>query len=472
MSFMSFFDPFGSVPGSSLNWSQHAMLTKRGGTTVMAGPTIDVGRICRSIYDLGGEVRAVADAIDRLISDLDLRLDAQTELLSKQVDQLAEIANTLRNPARTRAAERIQNAFELLRHHRNERALTMAEQAIDDDPNNDVAFILAAWASLGVQDSERARGYFREAAQATASTKGVERRHMRAVRLAARLTFVLDGPEAALQELDSAAPFIDPELKADAVPWYSREDLRFACLTPDETAAFKFDKADYCTSSKQSDAALKSFRGIAADHDVSFCLMALTDPVLSRAEAIMAVAYETIRAHHALRDSIREFLPEADNRWRALVDAIERHEIQHGAAVAAQDRFGRLLDPSSPERQAFDEKLGSYPSNHWLEEQREFLATFSDFESRVAPAIEYEQMREAALENSIQQLLRQSRNPLLLHRDRLDARIGYVPRFGGYQFRRLRVDGKGNVSVQKLEATQELVARYNRLEIDNSYSSE
>jgi signal transduction histidine kinase len=139
---MSFFDPFGTVPGSSLNWSQHAMLSKAGRSTVVAGPTINVGRICQSIEDLGQDVREVADAIDHLVSELDLRMDEQAELLGRQVDQLAEIAQTLRNPARTRAAERVEAAFELLRRHRNERALAVAEQAIDDDPNNDVAFVL------------------------------------------------------------------------------------------------------------------------------------------------------------------------------------------------------------------------------------------------------------------------------------------------------------------------------------------
>jgi hypothetical protein len=210
---MSFFDPYGTMPGSSLNWSQHALLAKRGRTTlVAAGPTIDTNRICQAIESVGQNVSEVVDAIDSLVSDLDLRLDEQTSLLSEQVDLLVEIAQTLRSPARTRAAERIRDATELLRHHRNERALTVAEQAIDDDPNNDIAFIVAAWASLGIQDLGRARGYFREAAQATASTKGAEERHMNAVHLAARLTFVLDGPEAALRELDAADPFIDPKV--------------------------------------------------------------------------------------------------------------------------------------------------------------------------------------------------------------------------------------------------------------------
>lgn len=214
MSFMSLFDPFGTVPASSLNWSQHAMLARRGSTRVVAaGPQIDTSRICQAIESVGQSVSDVVDAIDMMASDLDLRLDDQTKLLGEQVDLLVEIAQTLRSPARTRAAERIRDTVGLLGQRRYERALTVAEQAIDDDPNNDVAFTLAAWASVGIKDLGRARAYFREAAQATASKEDAGQRHMTAVHLAARLTFVLDGPETALREIDSADPFIDPELK-------------------------------------------------------------------------------------------------------------------------------------------------------------------------------------------------------------------------------------------------------------------
>jgi hypothetical protein len=69
---MSIFDPFGTVPGSSLNWSQHALLTKRGRTTVVAaGPMIDSERICRAIESVGQDVAEVVDAIDMLVSGLD-----------------------------------------------------------------------------------------------------------------------------------------------------------------------------------------------------------------------------------------------------------------------------------------------------------------------------------------------------------------------------------------------------------------
>ena len=230
MSLMAFFDPLGNVPGSSLNWSQHALLQKAAVSPRPGGPVIDTGRICRELESVGQKVDDVVRTIDWLVADMDLRLDAQAELLSQQVDVLGDIVRTLHSPARTRAAERLADAAELLHHHRNERALSLAEQAIDDDPNNDTAFVLAAWAALGLDDRARARGYFREAAQATARERGVEARHMNAVYLAARLTSTLDGPDAALGELEAAAPFVDRAMREEH-DGLTGEQPGFLCLS-------------------------------------------------------------------------------------------------------------------------------------------------------------------------------------------------------------------------------------------------
>jgi tetratricopeptide (TPR) repeat protein len=344
---MAFFDPFGTVPGSSLNWSQHALLSKRGRTTVVAaGPTIDTNRICRAIEDVRYGVSEVVDAIDRLVSDLDLRLDEQTKLLTEQVGLLEEIAQTLHSPAHTRAAERIRDATELLRRHRNERALAIAEQAIDDDPNNDVAFTLAAWASLGIQDLKRARGYFREAAQATASTEGAEERHMTAVHLAARLTFVLDGPEAALRELAAADPFIDPRL-AEAQPQAGREELCLSCLSLSKAGAIKFDRAVYYTANDQLDAALEVFHDIIERHEARFFLMALTDPVLANNDAVMSAAQEALSVHHALVEEIEQFLPDdLEAKMSPLIQCERIHEAALEAGIEdllRQDRKAILV---------------------------------------------------------------------------------------------------------------------------------
>ena len=438
------------------------MLAKRGRPTVVAaGPMIDTNRICQAIESVGENVSDVVDAIDVLVSDLDLRLDQQAKLLSEQADLLVEIAQTLRSPARTRAAERIRDATELLRRHRNERALAAAEQAIDDDPNNDVAFTLAAWASLGIQDVGRARGYFQEAAQATASTKGAEKRHMNAVHLGARLTFALDGPEAALRELGAADPFIDPELREDR-PRAGKEELSLGCLSSNKAGAIKFDRVVYYTASNQLDAALEIFREIIAEHDASFCLMALTDPVLSGNDAVMSAARETLGIHHVLVERIEKFLPEADARWRALWGAIKKHDIRNDDTLAARKRLGELLNPGSRKRAAVDEKLRKFPNNRWLEELITIPGALDNFEFKLTPLIEHERMREAALEAGIQDVLRRDQKAVMTERTRLDAVIGRLTVMSGYKFWYVIVDENGAVSVVKQKVTQELMQAYDQ----------
>jgi tetratricopeptide (TPR) repeat protein len=447
-SVIAFFDPFGAVPGSSLNWSQQALLEKSAAARPQ-GPVIDTGRICRALESVGQNVAEVVRAIDWLVADLDLRLDAQAELLNRQVDLLAEIAHTLRSPARTRAAERLSDAAELLRHHRNERALSLAEQAIDDDPNNDTAFVVAAWAAVGLEDLARARGYFREAAQATRSEPGAGVRHMNAVFLAARLTFALDGPEAALRELDGAEPFIDPGLQEEH-PGFTAQQLHLLLLSPNKAAAVKFDRAVYYTASDQMGAALEAFREVCGEHDIRFCLMTLTDPVLTAHEAVVDAAMETLRAHQALVDEVEETLSAADERWQALQAELPRHGIRNAEAAAATNRFGDLFTPASGRRGTLDETWPWPPNRRWLEEFCVTLRDARDFEEAMCVLIAHERMREAALETGIQELLlREQGAYIVVDRTRTAAVVGRRALLAGYDFRHISVDDNGQVTIIK-----------------------
>jgi tetratricopeptide (TPR) repeat protein len=208
---------------------------------------------------------------------------------------LSQIAETLRTPARTRAAERISDAGELLRRERYERALTLANQAIDDDPNNAAGFFAAAWASLGLDEVEQARDFFREAAQAS---DGDERQS--ALRQAARLTFLLEGPQAALRETS-----------------YSPGQL-----SPAEKAATDFDRAVYLSNAGESTSAAESIR-TASYEDGRFCLMALTDPILSRDATVAETAAEQLRAIQETANSIAAEVHEAHARYEGICKEIE-----------------------------------------------------------------------------------------------------------------------------------------------------
>lgn len=465
-SLVAFFDPFGTVPGSSLNWSQHALLQKgargRGAAVITSGQTIDADRICQALEGVGQSVADVVDAVDSLVDVLNLRLDEQTKLLNQQVDLLAEIAQTLLSPARTRAAERIRDAAELLRHHRNERALTVAEQAIDDDPNNDIAFALAAWASLGLEDRERARGYFREAAQATAGERNAETRHMNAVFLAARLTFVLDGPEAALRELDAARPFVDQALQKTRLE-LTREQLYLSVLDPNHVGAFKFDRTIYYVASGQVDAGLAIFDEIAEDHEIRFCLMALTDPILGTSNAFVDAATEAISVHDALKNEIREMLPQVETQWQAFCAEIRQREIRNAKLAATSAKLGELLISDSNKRKSLDRKWP--PSKRWLEEFMTGLRSIGGFEAELRPFIEHECMREAALDVAIQNALSDRKNRLV-DRGRVEAVVGrHHTLRDKYSFERIVVDEAGKIIITKQEATRGLLAKYAESEV-------
>jgi hypothetical protein len=255
----------------------------------------ETARVRHTLEQLRYDVQDVTQAVETLQSEIGLQLQDQTRLMIRQVELLAQIAETLRTPARTRAAERISDAGELLRRERYERALTLAQQAIDDDPNNPAGFLAAAWASLGLDDVEPARNYFREAAQAS---DGDQRQT--ALRQAARLTFLLEGPQAALKELGDS-----PEQ-----------------LSPAEEGATDFDRAVYFSNAGESTAAAECLRE-ASYIDGRLCLMALTDPILSRDATVAETAAEQLRAIRAVADPAAAEFRRAHARYQALRKEIE-----------------------------------------------------------------------------------------------------------------------------------------------------
>ena len=256
----------GSIDLSSmptLSWSEHHALLRIGST----------------FEDLGMDVRSVARAIDGLEGELGLRLDHQSLLLDRQVDLLADIAQSLRTPARVRAAERLSSVGELLRRKRYERALAAAEEAIEDDPNNPAGFIAAGWAQIGLEHLDAARALFTEAAEAS----DVDARSA-AFRQAARLTLALDGPEAALTRLGEVSG-------ANSVT---------------ERAAVTYDRAVYLADLGDTAAALVNLLD-AGRAEPSFLFAALADPLLASHLVIIEAASEELAARQraVVRDIAR-----------------------------------------------------------------------------------------------------------------------------------------------------------------------
>jgi tetratricopeptide (TPR) repeat protein len=265
---------------SSLSWSEHRALVATAAASAQAA--FEMGLARRALEQLHYDIADVTAAVEQMEHELGLRLDVQNEILREQTELLGSIDTSLRTPARTKAAERIVTAAELLNNERYERARGVAEQAIDDDPNNPGGFVAAAWALLGLDQPEEARAMFREAAECSASETII-----RARRNAARLTFVLEGPEAALEELQ----------------FFRVKEL--LSLSSFLSGAVRFDRAVYQAAQGDVRAAIDELRRATAD-DRRFCLMAFADPVLSRETSVIA--------------AVEELLKELDNCRRDVVD--------------------------------------------------------------------------------------------------------------------------------------------------------
>ena len=122
-------DPFGTVPGSSLNWSQHGALLEAGSRHCPTRARRHAA-VAAEIRNLGRSTQQVVDAVRDLERSVGLRLDAQTEELRRQADKLTKSAEMQRNPRYIRSAERLRQASVLLGQHRYERALTAAHAVL------------------------------------------------------------------------------------------------------------------------------------------------------------------------------------------------------------------------------------------------------------------------------------------------------------------------------------------------------
>lgn len=343
-SVMAFFDPFGTSPGSSLNWSQHAALEARSAPS--GAVAFDTSAVVRELRTLGFAAQEIVASIGSLERSVGLRLDAQTEQLREQATLLAEIAQTLQSPSATRSAERVRDASQLLARHRYERALTTAEEAIEANPNSHAAFTAAGWANLGLGRPEQAREQFREAAQATAEASYEEDYpHVQSVLQAARLTFALDGADAALRELDA---------RRTARP---RAEERLLELSLQGQIAY--DRAVYLFASGSEFAAVMSLQ-VAAGADMRCALMALTDPVLAESAAIHEAATDGLQLRDDALQTLLAAVEQATSAFAAWCEALDQFDGTRYPNVAgfiypdasAWDTQGRrlgVLNPWSPE---------------------------------------------------------------------------------------------------------------------------
>lgn len=392
--------------GSSLSWSEHnALIASAAGSMATA----------RTLAQLRYDVQDVTMAVENLTREIGLQLQDQTRLLICQVELLAEIAETLRTPARTRAAERISNAGELLSRERYERALTLATQAIDDDPNNPAGFLAAAWSSLGLDNVEQARDFFREASQAS---DGDQRQS--ALRQAVRLTFLLEGPQDALKELGDTP----------------------SQLSPTEKAATEFDRAVYFSNAGESATAAKCIRKV-SELDGRFCLMALTDPILSRDATVAKTTAEQLRAIKEMADSIAAEFHRVHARYEALCKEIENQGLA-GAVWQWRKRHDE-------ERQNVLERLPELPYcglnilPEWQAAARNSHAV-CDYDEQALTERRAEMALNAALARNV------TKGGMVVRRWKLHAALGWRDNYFGDKLYEVHLGPKGKLEWTKIRA--------------------
>jgi hypothetical protein len=313
----------------TLSWSEHSALIETArGAKELASHTRAIGRHLETI---GLDIEATAAGVAALEWSLGLRLDSQTQLLGEQVSLLTGIAEVMRTPAKTRAAERLVDVAELLRRRRWKRALSIAETVTEDDPNNPEGFLACAWANLGLGQIELARDAYVEAAEATDSLRASE-----LGRQAARLDLAIRGGRAAVETLERFGVEDAPDWPQ--ISWPEREVLSDCIRRRTELGAVCYDRAVYAAATGDIEGSSEALR-LAGTLSPVFLAAAHQDSVL--------VEYQV------LIDQATELLLAAIDAQRDRTAA----QLERARSLQRESQDHRLDDPASDESLAALSKL-------------------------------------------------------------------------------------------------------------------
>jgi tetratricopeptide (TPR) repeat protein len=298
--------------------------------------TAETRRARQSMENVGHAVEDVADQIQALERELGMQLEEQTAVLRQHTEVLGAIHDTLLTPAKTRAAERVADAAQLLDRERWERALMVAEEGIEADPNNPGVFEAAGWALLSMDRLDEARQMFEEARDASDGDA-----RSRAARQAARAA--LAGDHAALA-------------------YKLGRDARALAVSADERAAVDYDVAVYALLNGDGDIAADSLEA-ACRHDSRYSEMAVMDRHFDAAPD--------------LRDRAARILTE-------FAQAVQRRQPE----VTAHSARVRATWPRAPQTSKTYAQLGAgvRPNHDWGALQVELSTELGGAERKLAEA--------------------------------------------------------------------------------------
>lgn len=255
------------------------------------------------------------------------------------------------------------------------------------------------------------------------------------------------------RDLQRRAPDHDLQL-----PYRSEENVFFSNVPAALFLAFNFDYAVYCSANHDSDAAVQRFAHTI--QDPRFCLLALTDPVLSADEAVVAAATEGLRVHQRAIERLRKVLQVNEERWHALGAQLGRYEIKNDVG---EWRYGPIVTADSPERQrqenAWQRESLSQIESHIAEYSNAISRDLDRIEARVSPQIERERRREAALDAGIAEFLCH-RDARLIYRGRVHAFVGRNSRAWDYRFWQILANERAEIVLTQLQSSDDLKRRY------------
>lgn len=275
----------------------------------------EITRARQALDRIGYDVGDLADSISQLEGTIGLKLDEQTHVLEQQSQMLEEIRGAVINPSKTRAAERIADAAQLLSHDRFERALTVANEAIDADPNNPNGFFAAGWALVGLERFDEAREMFEEARDASHG----DQRSLGS-RQSARSAFLAGKPDLAYTLV---------------------RDARKTAESADEKGAVAYDVAVYAVPAGDTRTAIDSIQA-AARQDSRHAERALIDLAFEQAADVRDAA-ATVLAE--LAEQIAERRPPIEHSIRSLRSSVP--------------------SPPTDRRAHTDLSVGVRPNNDW-----------------------------------------------------------------------------------------------------------
>jgi tetratricopeptide (TPR) repeat protein len=279
----------GHIDSPGLSWSDHHALSDA--ARASHSVAMESSAIRQRLESVNLSVAAVGRAVMAMEYQLGFRLQAVADALAQQLTVLQSIEQSLKTPAKTRAAERLDDVGELLRRQRWQRALAVAESAIEDDPNNPAGFLAAGWAQMGLGDLQGAKDAFVEAADAS---DGVAR--SAAGRQASRLALALQDSQTALASLDRYG-VTSASVWPEHIRW---EGARTAAVVHDwweqrlELAAVHYDRAVYLASTDTRESALELEDAGAIDPR-SYAL-ALADKLLGEHPQLIGLAVEKLES--------------------------------------------------------------------------------------------------------------------------------------------------------------------------------